>query len=252
MKKLLALGNLLVFGGMIYLNYLGGSGNLYGNATGDVSGLYPTLFTPAGLTFSIWSIIYSFNLAFVIHQLNKAFRFPGSFNFKMNLGFLFVCLVNAGWVLAWHQLAVGASLVLMGFILVGLIYTYLQARASESSAKYYTEYVNFSIYLGWISVASIANVAIYLTQVGVGYEGTIAAILTIVTILVALMLGLFFIFKQGNPWYAMVILWASIGIYLARTVDVSAGAELVKFAAIANIAILTVGLIYKSFIAKRT
>ena len=57
MKKLLALSNLIIFGGMIYLNFLGGTGALYGVSTGDVSGLYPTLFTPAGFTFSIWSVI---------------------------------------------------------------------------------------------------------------------------------------------------------------------------------------------------
>lgn len=250
MKKLLALGNLILFGGMIYLNYLGGSGSLYGNATGEVSGFYPTLFTPAGITFSIWSIIYSFNLAFVIHQLFKAFRFPGNFNIKLNGGFFFVCLVNAGWVLAWHQLAVGASLILMILILGGLIYCYLQSRTSERSNKYYTEYVNFSIYLGWISVASIANVAIYITQMGVGYDGNKAAIFTLATILVAVSLGLFFIYKQGNPWYAIVILWASIGIYLARNVDVSAGADMVKVGAIAAIVILFGGLVYKYVIAR--
>jgi len=248
MKKLLALVNLIVFAGMIYLNYLGGTGSINGISTGDVSGLYPNLFTPSGITFSIWSIIYLFNLAFIVHQLIKAFRFPDEFNLKLNQGFFGICLINGTWVLAWHHLALGYSLLLM-FILLGLlIATYTQSRTKAYSNRYFTEYVNFSIYLGWISVASIANSAIYLSQIGVSSEGNLAAILTIVTITVAVLLGLFFLFKQNNPWYVLVIIWASFGIYLARSVDSTAGASLVKVAAIAAMVIMSLALAYRRWV----
>ena len=130
-------------------------------------------------------------------------------------------------------------------MLVLLIVTYLQARKEKKSTEYVTEYMNFSIYLGWISVASIANVSIWLTQIGVDYEGVLASILTIVVIAVAVVLGLVFVFKQNNPWYALVILWASYGIYMARSVDVSNGAESVKIGALIAVIILAIGIVYK-------
>ena len=244
MKKLLAVANLIVFVGMIYMNFLGGSGAINEISTVEVSGLYPTLFTPAGVTFSIWSVIYLFNLAFVVHQLIKAFRFPENFDKKLNQGFFFICITNATWVVAWHRLAVGYALFLMLILLVFLIATYWRSRKPKYTSEFLTEYVNFSIYLGWISVATIANAAIYLTELGVRYDGTWASLLTLCVLAVAVLLGLFFLFKQQNLWYTLVILWASFGIYWARSIDMSEGAELVEGGAIVAIIILLSALVY--------
>jgi hypothetical protein len=252
MKKPLAIANLIVFGGMIYMNFLGGTGAINDISTGEVSGLYPTLFTPAGVTFSIWSVIYLFNLAFVVHQLIKAFRFPENFDNKLNQGFFFICITNAAWIVAWHRLAVGYALFLMFILLVFLIATYWQSRKPKYTSEFLTEYVNFSIYLGWISVATIANSAIYITAMGVRYDGTLAAILTLAVLAVAVLLGLFFLFKQHNPWYTLVILWASVGIYLARSADLSDGAGSVKIGAIGAVIILVSALAYHRISSKKS
>ena len=259
MKKILAVVNLIVFSGMLYLNYLGGAGKINGIGTGEVSGMYPTLFTPAGFTFSIWGIIYLFNLSFVFHQLYKAFKLPENFDPRLNQGFFFISVTNAVWILAWHRLAIGYSLFLMLMLLVFLIATYWQSTRPKYRTEYITEYVNFSVYLGWISVATIANIAIFLTTVGVAPYGSIAAMLTVLVILVAIGLAIYFILGQSNIWYALVILWASYGIYAARDsaimsndiVTAPEGTTTVKMIAIIGTFIIFAGLVYYRIINRK-
>ena len=252
MKKGLAIVNILVFGGMLYLNYLGGAGKINNISTGEVSGLYPNLFTPAGFTFSIWGIIYLLNLSFIIHQVYKAFRLPENFDVRLNQGFFFISITNAVWIIAWHRLAVGYSLFLMFMLLIFLLGSYWQARRPKYRSEYITEFINFSVYLGWISVASIANTTIFLTSIGVANQGSLATILTLLVIAVAVGLALYFILKQQNVWYALVIFWASYGIYAARETElrmsssqaVPDGTGTVKIAAIAAAFIIFAGLVY--------
>jgi hypothetical protein len=251
MKKGLAIVNILVFSGMLYLNYLGGAGKINNISTGEVSGLYPNLFTPAGFTFSIWGVIYLLNLSFIIHQVYKAFRLPENFDLRLNQGFFFISITNSVWIIAWHRLAVGYSLFLMFMLLIFLLGTYWQARRPKYTSEYITEFVNFSVYLGWISVATIANTTIFLTSVGVANQGSLATVLTVVVIAIAVGLGLYFILKQRNVWYALVILWASYGIYAARDAGmvssseaIPEGTEIVKIAAITAVFIIFAGLVY--------
>ena len=259
MKRVLAVVNILVFAGMIYLNYLGGAGKINGISTGEVSGLYPTLFTPAGFTFSIWGIIYLFNLAFLVHQTFKAFYLQENYDSRLNQGFFFITVTNAVWIVAWHRLAIGYSLFLMFVLLLFLIATYWQSTRPKYNSEYVTEFMNFSIYLGWISVATIANTAIFLTTVGVAPYGQTAAILTVVIIAVALVLALYFILGQNNLWYALVILWASYGIYAARDqvifqangAEVPEGTGLVKMTALIGVFIVFAGLVYYRIISRK-
>ena len=244
---------------MIYLNYLGGAGKINDISTGEVSGLYPNLFTPAGFTFIIWGVIYLFNLAFVIHQAYKAFFLQENFDSRLNQGFFFISITNAVWIVAWHRLAIGYSLFLMFVLLFFLIATYFQSTRPKYNTEYVTEYMNFSIYLGWISVATIANTAIFLTTTGVSPYGQLAGILTMIVIAVAIGLALYFILGQSNLWYALVILWASYGIYAARDQDIfmangsaiPEGTALVKMTAIIGVFIVFAGLVYYRIISRK-
>lgn len=260
MKRILAIVNILVFAGMIYLNYLGGVGKINGLSTGEVSGLYPSLFTPAGFTFSIWGIIYLFNLAFLVHQTYKAFFLQENFDPRLNQGFFFISVTNAVWIVAWHRLAIGYALFLMVVLLFFLIATYWQSTRPKYKTEYVTEYINFSLYLGWISVATIANTAIYLSTKGYAVYGQTAGILTVVMIAVAVVLALYFILGQSNIWFGLVILWASYGIYAARDqvifqangAAVPEGTEWVKMAALVGVFVVFAGLVYYRITTRKT
>ena len=65
----LTIGNVLAFLAVIVVNYLAVTLPIGGMTTGALSDLYPNLFTPAGLTFSIWGLIYLMVFGFVIRQI---------------------------------------------------------------------------------------------------------------------------------------------------------------------------------------
>jgi len=259
MRRVLAVVNLFVFTGMIYINYLGGAGKINDISTGEVSALYPNLFTPAGYTFSIWGVIYLLNLAFIIHQLYKAFYLVENYDAKLNQGFFFITVTNAVWIVAWHRFALGYSLFLMLIMLVFLIATYWQALRPKYKSEYITEYVNFSVYLGWISVATIANAGIFLTTTGVEPFGLNSALLTAGVMALVIGITLFFVLVQANVWYALVILWAYVGIYIARRDELTSlqgkapeGSVLVSWVALAGCLVILATLAYHRITFKKT
>ena len=110
--------------------------------------------------------------------------------------------------------------------------------------EYIAEYLHFSIYLAWISVASIANVSIWLTHMGIAPYGNAQGIVTLLVLAVAAGLSLYFIFWQKNVWYPLVMVWAFYGIFIARTEDLSEGAEMIQFGAFAGLLIVFSAMAY--------
>ena len=240
--------NLLSIVFVLVMNYLANALPFAGRRTGEMSDLFPNLFTPAGFTFSIWGVIYLLLLGFVIYQI----RFFGKATpgFLQKTGWLFglSCLANAGWLLAFHYLQMGLSLLLMLVLLGSLLGIYLRldiGKAAVLPAERWLVHLPFSVYLGWISVATIANAAILLTHFGWDGEPGGAQFWTLVTLAAALGLGLAAIFKRRDFAYSLVIVWALYGIYSKRIAAADTGDEMVETAALAGMGLLAAGMVYR-------
>lgn len=245
MGKILPLLSVIIFSFTLYVNYLAGTGFINNLTTGEVSERFPTLFTPAGFTFAIWGVIYLLNLLFVLFQCYKAFRQPHKLDITLNGLFILVCLTNAVWIFVWHQLNPGLSFILILVILSLLIGCYHRVRQSEiGSGNYFLEYINFSVYLSWISVATIANAAAYLTTAGLPQDGFMAALLTLGAIAVAAFLAGYLIIAQGNIWYGLVTMWAAYGILIARSTEDLPGAEMTAIAAFIAVVVIFLSIIF--------
>lgn len=135
--------------------------------TGQVSGFYPNLFTPAAVTFSIWGVIYFFLFLFVLYNFNLVGR-KSDKSVVENIGWYFFisCLLNAGWILLWHYLAIGASLAVMILLLLVLLRMFHLAYSMESldPNNYWFVRLPFSVYAGWITVATVANTTAWLVH----------------------------------------------------------------------------------------
>jgi hypothetical protein len=214
-QLLLTVLNIVVFVWTVAVNSLAGATTLLnGRTSGQVSDAYPTLITPAGFTFSIWSIIYILLGAFVVYQALPRNR-DKPFNGKISFLFILSGLLNMSWLFLWHYGFMTYSVILMFGLLASLIAIYVRLNIGKAKAPFRERicvHLPFSVYMGWITVASIANVSVALTFVGWDGGGIDPAIWAVLVIAVASLITLTAIATRKDVAYSLVIVWALFGI----------------------------------------
>jgi hypothetical protein len=221
-NKILSIANFLAFIATVIVNTLAITLPINGKTTGELSDLYPNLFVPAGITFSIWSVIYLLLLVFVIWQVVVVFKKSENARIVDAIGpwFIVSSLANCSWILAWHYVLPALSLFIMIVLLISLIKIYLildsTSKDIPKNQQYFT-YPIFSIYLGWLTVATIANTAAVLVYYRWQGAPLTEATWTIIMISVAIAMGLYFSLFKKDIFYSMVIVWALYGIFLKRS-----------------------------------
>ena len=251
-KKIQAFINVLLFIGMVWVNALANILPINGYNTGQVSAFYPNFFVPAGFTFSIWGLIYLLLAGFVITSVVSVFVNLNSSAQeaikKASPLFQITCLLNAGWIIAWHYLYLEISLVIMLAFLVMLIKIYLRIQSLKTSFNFFTRlwiYHAFVVYLAWISVATIANsTALF---VGLGWQGNPFSpeLWAILLICVALLLAIFFVGKLKEPAFGFVLSWAFLGIYSAQ-MKASREVGIIAAISVCNLLAWTITILIKS------
>lgn len=236
---------------MVTVNYLANALPINNLNTRQLSDKYPNLFVPAGITFSIWGIIYLLLAVFIFFSLKQAITRREVFPAFKRLGLLFflTCLVNAGWIFAWHYEKLILSLVMMLTLLILLIVIYqrLDRRPyDELDRDRFPARLPFSLYLGWISVATVANATAVLVGLGWNRFGLSEQFWTVLILTAILILTLIFIFKKKDYFYALTILWALLGILYKRIQDTASFDRAVETAVIAAAALILLALFLKT------
>ncbi len=221
--KTLAIANLLGFILTIIMNGLANALPINDVTTGELSDMYPNLFVPAGFTFAIWGLIYMLLLIFIVYQLFQAFSKSGNTDFIKKIGWFFVlsCLANSTWIIVWHYQFVSLSLLVMFGILGSLLAIYQRLDIGLKPIKTVEKalvHVPFSVYLGWITVATIANVTTLAVDFGWNGFGISEMNWTIIMISTATLIGIVILFKRKDWAYALVLIWAFYGIYAKRSI----------------------------------
>ena len=240
--------NILGFLGMVIVNAVAVTLPINNKTTGELSDQYPNLFVPTGLTFSIWGLIYMLLAIFVIYGLVVAIR-KGceKASFIENIGVLFFisCLANIGWIFAWHYgilpLSIGLMLILLGTLTT--IYLRLRIGKSDSTrTEKYLIHLPFSVYLGWITIATIANVTALLVDINWNTFGLGEPFWAVAVIIVGIVITLSILFTRKDLFYCLVIDWALLGILLKRLAD-SAPVQSVIVTTIIGMVLITIGII---------
>ena len=208
---------------MIATNYLANALPLNGRRTGDVSDAYPSLFTPAGYAFSIWLVIYLLLGLHVLYQLGwlrdrQAGDHDSALLNRVGLLFSISSLANVGWLFAWHYDAIAISAVLIVVILVCLILIAgtLRGRTLSGRGRWFIA-VPFSVYFGWTTVATVANMTVLLVSLRWDGFGVAAPVWAAVVILGAAGLGAATVLRNRDVAYGLVLLWAYTAILVRQT-----------------------------------
>ncbi|MBB6016902.1 tryptophan-rich sensory protein [Deinococcus radiopugnans] len=221
----------------LVMNYLSNALPLFGNTNGQISDSLPNAFTPAGLTFAVWGPIFLGLAVFAVYQALPAGRGPRYD--RLFWPFLLGNLLNVAWLFAFQSLTFGLSVVIMLALLGSLIWLYLTVRGLQPlSGEFWALQVPASLYLAWISVATMANITAFLVSAGItdGVLGIGAQLWSALLVVIAGLVGTFFLLRYRDYAFAAVLLWAFLGVYLARpdtllvAVGVIAGAVLVVVA----------------------
>jgi hypothetical protein len=226
-KVILQAGNLVGVIVTVIVNVLASIGLINGISTGAISDKYMNLFVPSGLTFSIWSIIYILLFAFAIYQAKDLFKKEKEdlpFLDQINYLFIIASAANIIWIFVWQYEIIIASVVMMLVLLVSLIAIYLRlniGRAAVSRKVKIYIHLPFSVYLGWITVATIANITALLVPPSLSWDGFGIApdIWTILVIIVAGIITGAMLLTRKDIAYSLVVIWALLGIVTKRIND---------------------------------
>lgn len=207
------------YAAMVAVNVLANALPIGGVTTGEASAKYPNLFTPAGVTFSIWGLIYLLLLAYTLHQFGLGRRDAGPERERIfartGRHFILTSLANIAWLLAWHHGMIGLSVLVMLLLLFSLIRIAAGLRAATLTlADRLCLRLPFSVYFGWITVATIANITVLLVRLGWNGFGVAESAWTVIVLLLGAAIGTMRMLKDKDYFYGAALVWAYGGIWL--------------------------------------
>ena len=210
---------------MIVINILANYLPINGVTTGQVSEYYPNLFQPSTTTFAIWGLIYMLLAGYVFYQLGifkrKINAAEDDFLSKIRVAFIYSSLANTLWIFSWHYFLLPLSMLLIIVIFLCLFYIcYTVSKYDFSLEKMVFIRIPFSIYFGWITVATIANFAVLAASLEGNYFGFGETTLTIVLLLFGQIVGMLVTLRYRDIAYGLVFIWAYAGILIKHVSEI--------------------------------
>lgn len=220
--RILKIGIAVTYLAMVLVNALANILPINGLTTGQVSDSYPNLFAPAGPAFSIWGLIYILLGAHVLYQFGF-FQKDKEQNRQDRLAFvgryfILTSITNAAWIFAWHYKIIWLSAVLIATLLFFLvkIADILKKETQTGREKIFVR-LPFSIYFGWITVATIANITVFLVSAGWNGFGIADDIWTVLILFLGAAIGIWRTTKDKNVVYGLVLVWAYSWIWVKHS-----------------------------------
>jgi hypothetical protein len=206
--------NIVAFIITLIVNGLSNTTLIGGRTTAEVSNNYPTLITPAGYVFAIWGIIYVLLGVYLVYQALPSQK-DKPFQEQISGLFILVSVFNVIWLFFWQNELLPISVAIIFAFLASLIAIYLRLNIGRSNVGLKEKlcvHVPFSVYLGWVTIATIANIAVTLVSASWDGFGLSPQTWAILVLVVALILDLAVIATRRDIAYSLVFIWALAGI----------------------------------------
>lgn len=209
--------NIVALVATLIVNYLSNAPArpLNGKTPAEISNALPNLFVPANYVFSVWGVIYFFLIAFVVYQALPSQRTNPLLR-KIGYNFVVSCIANITWIFLFHYDQYGLSVLAMLTLLVTLIMIYTRIGVGVTpvkAAERWWIHTPFSVYLGWITVATVANISFWLTSIDWNGFGLPDAVWAMLMLVVASAVAMLVIVQRRDVAYSAVIIWALVGIF---------------------------------------
>ncbi|MDV2683077.1 TspO/MBR family protein [Alkalihalophilus lindianensis] len=213
MSRRFAIINTIALVAVLIVNYLSNSLPINGQTAGEISNRLGVLFTPAGYVFSIWGLIYLLLIIWVGAQFIPRTKNNPVYE-RVGYWFAISSILNIAWLLLFHYEFFNLTLIAMVGLLLSLIVIFLRIEKVTGPSLFRTP---FSVYLGWVSVATIVNVGIVLTVNEVSTFGIAPEVWTALLLVVGAALAIWFMMYNRDLIYPLVFIWAFIGIAAERS-----------------------------------
>lgn len=204
--------NIIAFIAVVLVNILASTLPIGGRSTAAVSNMYPTLITPAGYAFSIWSVIYVLLACFAVYQATSTGQAKTSVQ-SIGIFFILSCLFNIIWIFLWQYVYVELCVIVIILYLLSLFVVYTRTRTPQPTrGEMWFVKLPFSLNLGWVSVATLINIAVALEKnewSGWGLSDTIWAI---IILFIGTVLAILVSFPSRDSIYPLVFVWAYVAI----------------------------------------
>ncbi len=196
--------------------------DFFPTTVGDVSDTRALLFLPAGYVFAIWGLIYTGLIGYAIYQMRPVALEKGVVD-RVSFWFIINLIANSAWIIVFVYDIVWASLALIIVMLITQLIIYNRLEIGMRKVDWqerWAVHVPFSVYTGWVSVATVANVTtqLYVSGYITSFAGINADVWASILLVVAGVLALAFLYFRRDVAYALVVVWATYGIY-ARPFD---------------------------------
>lgn len=195
--------------GTIVFNALAATGHINGVTPEMVSGKYPTVVTPAGYAFTIWSLIYVGLLAFSVYQLlpSQLARFR-----SFRTIYIASCVLNCGWLYFWSNESIVICMITIVALWAALLMLNLKARDCRDQTERWVMKAPFGLYFGWVTAAALINFAVMLIYLDI--KPLPDAVFGSAVLLIAAAMAVAVRVKLRNFFFPLAIAWAltAIGI----------------------------------------
>lgn len=249
-KLLIAIG----FAATVVVNFLATTGKINGVNTAVISDANPTLFTPEGYTFSIWGIIYLLLLVYVLVQLFSSSLGKDSRMSAIANWFIVSSAANVGWIFAWQYSQFTLTVILMAILLFSLLRILSLLKGAERTlTNLFSLELPFGLYAGWITVATIANVSVFLLDIGWTGFSIPWYLWMVIVLLVAAIIAISATRATLNVAYPAAILWGLTGILTRYLPDFrfDAGSETMWIVIALGVSMLAIAIRWIDVIIRR-
>jgi hypothetical protein len=255
--RVLQILNVVALVATLIMNFVAQS-DLVPNTVGALGESRAIFFLPAGYVFAIWGVIYIGLIGFAIYQARPVAVEKGIVD-RVGIWFIVSNIANSVWVILFVYNYIWISTAVIVVLLFSLIMIYRNLGIGVREVDWqeqWAAHIPFSIYLGWVSVATVANLSAALYESGyeLSFLGINADLWAAIMMAVAAVLAFVMLYFRRDLAYALVVIWAVVGIY-ARPFDTEVfellsglNASLVNTAALVVAAVVAIGVAGSAFL----